>query len=95
MGAFNFDSMANTITIRKEKYKVKTHSYRAMFLFEEVAGKSVSQATTLKDNILYLHCLLVSCNEDFPYDFDELLDVMEEETELLAELQGASSEKKR
>ncbi|NHJ86833.1 MAG: hypothetical protein FK734_15330 [Asgard group archaeon] len=68
-------------------FKVKQHSYRAMFLFEELAGKSVNKANeSLKDNILYIYCLLSACNKDFEYSWDDFLDIIEENPNTLNEL---------
>jgi len=78
----------NTVTIGKEKFEVKPHSYRAMFMYEEMTEKSVAKIETLKDNITYLFCVLSASNKDFNYDFDGFVDALEESPELMAQLQA-------
>ena len=74
-----------TIEFNGKKYEVKLFSYRALFTFEELAGKPFSEASTLRDNILYLYCLL-SSNQDFTYSFDEFLDILEDNPDALNKL---------
>lgn len=74
-----------TINFDGKEYKIKLFSYRALFLFEELAGKPFSEASTLKDNVLYMYCLL-SANKDFEYEFEDYLDVLEDNPDMLETL---------
>ena len=73
------------ITFDGNKYKLKKHSYRALFMFEDITKKPVMEIRTLKDQVLFLYCLFVSSNEDFPYDFEQFVDILEEDTSLFDE----------
>jgi len=75
------------IKFDKKKFKVNPRSYRAMFDYEEMTGKSISKIETLKDNITFLYCMLFAVNEDFEYTFDEFIKILEDNPETMAQLQ--------
>jgi len=74
-----------SIKIKGSKYKLKSHSYRAMFLFEDITGKQVTEIATIKDQVLFLWCILKSSNKDFEFTFEEFVDIIEEEESILEE----------
>lgn len=82
------------IKIGKEGFTIKSHSYRAMFEYEEMTGKGVSEISTFKDNITYMFCLLKACNENFNYSFDEFVDKLEDDNTILTNIQESMSKKK-
>jgi len=67
------------VTIKDKEYNLKAHSYRALFMFEEMTGKQITDISTLKDQITLLYCLFKGNNKDFELSFDDFIDVIEED----------------
>ena len=67
------------IKINGIEYTVKK-SYRALMLFEEMAGKNLDALKdSVSDLILLFYCILKANNRDnFQYTFDEFIDVIDE-----------------
>jgi len=82
------------IKIAKKSYILKAQSYRAMFLFEEVTGKPISDLKTLQDQITYIYCVLKSSN-DFEYDLEQFFDLLENDDSVIAEFAKLNPEKKK
>jgi hypothetical protein len=75
-----------TVKIDGKKYVMKTHSYRALFLWEEITGKEIANLKGLKDMVTLFYCLLKVSNEDFSYDLESFIDVIEDDEQLMTEL---------
>ena len=88
--------MINTIKvkIKGKKYLLKDHAFRAMFLFEEMTGKSIVDIKLLKDQVTYMYCLFKASNEEFDYTFDEFLDILEDDVQLFTDFVSHISKKK-
>ena len=69
-----------TIKINNIDYKIK-QTIKALFLFEEISGKSFEIKTTL-DNYLYFYCLLLANNPDF-MDWDEFIEGLDNDPSIL------------
>jgi len=86
------------IKLGNKEFKLKNHSYRAMFMFEDISGKQVTEMSTFKDQLMYFYCLISVSNKDFPYTFDSFVDLLEEDESILQEFNkinnGEDSKKK-
>ena len=71
------------ITIAGVEYTIK-QSFRALMLFEELTGKSVSLMNeTMADITKLFYCIVKGNNrEKFNYTFDEFIDLLDAETEV-------------
>jgi len=65
------------INIENVNYVLKASSYRAMFLYEEITGKSIADIKSLQDQIIYIYCLLKTSNDNFLYDLEGFIDVLD------------------
>ena len=72
-----------TLTINKKKYKVK-YTIRALFIFEQIAGKSFS-INTLLDNYLFFYSMILANNED-ALSWDEFLDALDNDPNLFTKI---------
>jgi len=85
------------IRIENVNYKLKSSSYRAMFLFEEITDKSIAELTSLKDQLIYIYCILKVSNPiNFIYTLEDFIDVLEsgEGEGILAQFAKLTEEKK-
>lgn len=85
-----------TITIAGIEYKIK-QSFRALMMFEEMTGKSVNQVDDSVADILKLfYCILKGNNlNTFTYTFDEYLDIIDEQPEVLTQFTDYLEEKSK
>lgn len=74
--------MEITIKIREKDYKIK-QSFRSYLLYEERTGKQIGDIVTMKDILELLYCTFRGCNKDFSYDFDEFIDIVDEDGTIL------------
>lgn len=72
------------ITIKGKEYKVK-YTIRALFIFEQITGKSFN-IVTLFDNYLFFYCLILANNPNNVLDFDDFLDAIDSDKELYKQL---------
>lgn len=72
-----------TLTINKKKYTVK-YTIRALFIFEQITGKSFS-INTLLDNYLFFYSMILANNEDV-LSWDEFLDALDEDPKLFTKI---------
>jgi hypothetical protein len=84
----------NTIKIGKQKFVLKAQSYRAMFLFEDITDKPVSELTTFKDKVTYIYCVLKVSNTDFYYTLENFFDLLENDDSVIAEFAKLTEKKK-
>ena len=71
------------VKIGKTKYVLKDNSYRAMFLFEEISGKSMAESGSLYDTMLHIYCILKTSNENFEYEVEEFIDMLDDDGDYL------------
>ena len=73
-----------TIKINNIDYKVK-YTIRALFIFEQITGKSFS-VKTLLDNYIFFYSMILANNPDNILDWDEFIDALDNQPSLLNEL---------
>lgn len=62
-------------------------SLRAIKLFEEIAGKSITESAGTWDNTIYFYSTIKALNPKFKLSFDEFIDYIEKNTDLLIQWQ--------
>lgn len=72
------------ITINGNQYKVK-YTIRALFIFEQITGKAF-EIKTLLDNYVFFYSMLLANNPDKILDWDEFIDALDNDKELIAQL---------
>ena len=72
------------IKINGEQYRVK-YTIRALFIFEQITGKPFG-IKTLLDNYIFFYSMLLANNPDKVLDWDNFLDALDGDRELLAQL---------
>ena len=82
------------VKIKGKKYNLKNHAFRAMFLFEEMTGKSIVDVELLKDQVAYLYCLFKASNDSFEFTLDEFIDILEDDTKIFTDFLQHISKKK-
>ena len=83
------------IKINKKNYILKAQSYRAMFLFEDITGKSAAEVKTVQDQITYIYCILNASNKDFEYNLEEFIDILDEDNSVVEEFAKLVTSKKK
>jgi len=78
------------ITINDKAYNVG-FSFRAIKLFEERTGKSVTEAIGTWDNLVFFWCTLKAKNKDFDTNFDEFVDIVDAEPDLMVQFQAVNN----
>lgn len=73
-----------TIEINGTEYKIK-YTIRALFIFEQISGKSF-KIETLLDNYLFFYSMLLACNKDNVLTWDEFIDALDEDPTLLKDM---------
>jgi len=71
-----------TIKINEKDYILK-QSFRSYLLYEETTGKQIADITTMKDILTLLYCSFKGCNKDWEYTFEEFIDIVDEDPEIL------------
>ena len=69
------------ITINNKEYTVK-YTNRALFVFEQITGKPFG-IKTLLDNYLFFYSMILANKPDNPIDWDEFIDVLDNDKNLL------------
>ena len=72
------------ITINNKEYTVK-YTIRALFVFEQITGKPFG-IKTLLDNYLFFYSMILANNPDNPIDWDEFIDALDNDKNLLQQL---------
>lgn len=82
------------ITINGKELKVK-YTIRALFIFEQITGRAF-EIKTLMDNYLFFYSMILANNPDTPLEWDEFIDALDNDTELINQLSTviADSQKK-
>lgn len=73
------------ITINGKNYNIK-YSLRALFIFEQITNKSF-EIKTLLDNYIFFYSMILASNKDSePLDWDEFIDALDANPNLLVEM---------
>lgn len=70
------------IKIKKKNYNVK-YSLRALFLYEQITGKSFELHTTM-DTFIFYYCMVLANNPDMKLTFDEFIDAVDSDPTIAA-----------
>ncbi len=73
------------ITIKQQEIDVK-YSLRALFIFEQITGKSFKMET-ITEQYIFIYCLLLGSCSDLQLTFDEFIELCDSDTELMIKLQ--------
>lgn len=65
------------VKIEGKEYTLKSHSYRALFLYEEITNKNVADLKTTQEQVTLIYCLLKVSNDDFDLSLGEFFDVLD------------------
>lgn len=71
------------ITINDKQYIIK-YTLRALFIFEQITGRSFS-INTLLDNYLFFYSLILANNDDVP-SWDEFIDALDKDPSILIQI---------
>lgn len=75
------------ITIKGIDYKFK-FTLRAMMLWEQITKRTFNIGS-ITDEYLYLYCMLMANNPDSNLTFDELIDAMDEDPNIMLHFKEA------
>lgn len=81
------------ITINNKEFKLK-YTIRALFIFEQIAKKPFEVTSTL-DNYLFFYCMILANNPDTPLDWDEFIDAVDNDTNLILQLNEVIKESQK
>lgn len=70
------------IKLNNKEWVIK-QSFRSYLYYEEMTGKQVGDVQTIKDILTLLFCTFRGCNKDWNYTWDEFLDFIDENPEIL------------
>lgn len=68
------------IKIKKKNYNVK-YSLRALFLYEQITGKSFELSNTM-DTFIFYYSMILANNPDTKLTFDEFIDAVDNDPEI-------------
>ncbi len=71
------------ITLNNKVYKVK-YTIRALFIFEQITGKSF-KLETLLDNYIFYYSIILANNPNNVIDWDEFIDALDNDPKKLEE----------
>lgn len=69
------------INIQGVEYLIKL-SIRTLMTYEHLNEKNYTDISTMRDMLVYMFSALYASNNDFPYDFDSFIDVIDEQPEI-------------
>lgn len=72
--------------IKDKEYKLK-YTLRALFIYEQITGK-VFKLQTITDEYLFFYCVLAANNPDMNLTFDDLIDVIDEDPNIMIQFQN-------
>ena len=81
---FLFKYRNMNIRINDTDYCIKW-TLRAFFIYEQITGK-IFKMQTLTDEYVFIYCLLLANNPEIQLTFNEFIDVLDEEVEVLKTL---------
>lgn len=65
------------IVIENAEYEIK-YSLRMYYIYESITGKAFEGNTIFSLSLLFFSALLAN-NKEFPYDFDQFVDVLDKD----------------
>lgn len=74
----------NKIKINGEEYAIK-YTIRALFMWEQITGKSF-KISTLLDNYIFFYCMILASNKDKTLDWDTYLDALDNDRTLFSQM---------
>lgn len=74
------------ITINNKQYKLK-YTFRAMMLFEQIT-KKIFSIESLSDELVFFYSIILANNPDEPMNFDQFLDAIDNDPDLLVQFQN-------
>ena len=77
----------NRIEINGKQYNIK-YTIRALFIFEQISGKSF-KLESLLDNYLLFYSMILACNKDNVLSWDDFIDAIDNDPQLLVKLNDA------
>lgn len=66
-------------------YKLK-YTLRALFIYEQITGKAF-KLETITDEYIFFYCILVANNPEMKLTFDELIEAIDEDMNIMLEFQ--------
>ncbi len=69
------------INILDTQYLIKL-SIRTLMTYEELSEKNYTDIASMRDMLVYMFSALYASNNDFPYDFDSFIDVIDEQPDI-------------
>lgn len=78
------------ITIKNHEYEVK-YTIRALFMFEQITGRSF-EIKTLLDNTVFFYCMILANNPDNVLDWDEFIEALDSDPGLNQSLSAVVEE---
>lgn len=81
------------ITLNNKVYKVK-YTIRALFIFEQITGKSF-KLETLLDNYVFYYSIILANNPDNIIDWDEFIDALDNDPKKLEEFGKVLSDEEK
>ena len=82
------------MNIKGEAFEVG-FSFRAINMYEEQTGKSISECTSTWDFLNFFFATLKALNKHFAYTFEEFVDLLDQEPELLHQFRSVDLQKDR
>lgn len=82
-----------TVNINGTDYNIK-YTLRALFIFEQITGKSF-KLESLLDNYLLFYSMLLACNKDNVLTWDEFIDAIDNDPQLMVKLNEAVEEQQK
>ncbi|WP_159521745.1 hypothetical protein [Sunxiuqinia indica] len=80
-----------TINIQGTDYKIG-FSFRAIREFEELTKRSITNANSTYDNLLFFYSTLKALNKDFQMNLEQFIDEMDKRPDLLIQFQTTQTE---
>lgn len=71
-------------TIKDNTFELK-YSIRALMMYENITGESFNPKN-LTDVLTFLYCIVVSSSKDYSYEFDNFLNDIDENPQILTDL---------
>lgn len=71
--------------INNIEYKLK-YTLRALFIYEQITGKAF-KLETITDEYIFFYCILVANNPEMKLTFDELIEAIDEDMNIMLEFQ--------
>lgn len=74
------------IKIKEVEYTIK-YTLRALFIYEQITGKTFSMQT-LTDQYIFIYCLILANAPDIEMSFDDFINECDNDSELVISMQN-------